>query len=359
MNKKYLKTTLTSMFVFATLLMGAACNKPMKSTVTGQSVPTIAPNENLTPDGKAIYPHTDEFKKKEHGKLYLQQKASCVKCHGQEMTGGVPKVACKNCHAGFPHVANWGEPAVHGKFFRDLNNDNRDQCLKCHTPPPLDGSALRGNPDILSCQGCHAPYPHDTEFKRGGHGKLAHGNVSSCVNCHNKVNEDTSIAPDRKVTCQRCHGESVPHSKDWANPQVHGVFFAGLTSKLKTNCLKCHSPEEKSQMACQTCHAVYPHTEDFKDGGHKELAEKSLSLCLQCHTDFKRNVADSAGCFGCHDKSEYIPILFPGDPVPADPAPTPSPDNALNKSKVKVPHSIVNKAKDSNRVPTSTDKDKK
>lgn len=92
-----------------------------------------------------------------------------------------------------------------------------------------------------------------------------------------------------------------PHTSDWKNPEVHGVYVQ--KSGLQV-CRLCHGQnlEGQSGPACNTCHKVFPHTATWeKDHALQIRQAKSTAGCVtKCHgTDLKGGLS-GVRCDKCH-----------------------------------------------------------
>jgi hypothetical protein len=83
---------------------------------------------------------------------------SCTECHGEDLSGGISKVACSNCHLGNQqqvHPLKWGSfaYALHSQF---VNQNGSSSCAvaSCHGAD-LKGVAGSGP----SCSSCHLGGP--------------------------------------------------------------------------------------------------------------------------------------------------------------------------------------------------------
>jgi hypothetical protein len=186
---------------FLALLLG--CSKATQySTSSGDA--TVAESAAIS---GPIYPHSEEFKKTFlHGRTYLADKLLCAKCHGADNKGGSTKVSCNDCHAAYPHPADWPLPAKHGATFAAADDDARKWCLTCHIGPTADNPAAK-------CATCHAAFPHSDDFISGGdnHPTLARTYEGKCAACHT----DLSRNMPNLGSCRACHQEG--------NPEMHWV----------------------------------------------------------------------------------------------------------------------------------------
>lgn len=76
---------------------------------------------------------------------------SCKSCHGAKFEGGASGVSCNECHASYPHPAEWSlfnHPLNHAAYIQNINWDF-SKCRTCH------GEASDGGRSGVSCYACH------------------------------------------------------------------------------------------------------------------------------------------------------------------------------------------------------------
>ncbi len=269
-------------FPLMILLLLISCNRESIKIDHNQMKTGEMPVDNFAAFKGSVYPHSTKFEiTKLHGLYYRRSNKTCKKCHGSDLLGGDSKikVSCKKCHANFPHDDNFlphkNSPhdgnlkkSEHGKLFlSDVNT-----CLKCHIS---DG---QGGFKDVNCLSCHN-YPH----KYGSWSKSENHGVSyikeqqlikdsfekspmvGCNNCHNSKKFKSSH-PNRYKSCDGCH-TNVPHTFKnelnnvlWNNDDAH----VSLIDSYKSDCSKCHNQVKE---------------------GHKYRKGYSDIGCLDCHDD--------------------------------------------------------------------------
>lgn len=213
------------------LVLVIACKKESNQLIA-QSTSQVVANQSLE-----IYPHSEEFKNSTlHGAMFLQNRTSCTKCHGENFSGGTSRVACSSCH-NYPHNLGWAQPQNHGSYFAKILADqkktqkdplkrNVKECMMCHEKP-ADSNATgtevsQHSNKIPLCNACHADVPHGKKFLVNGeaieHGDFVKSNPSimgSCFSCHLNTNR---AAPSPKASCLKCH-EGPPFEEKAPDPE--------------------------------------------------------------------------------------------------------------------------------------------
>lgn len=175
--------------------------------------------------GLSIYPHSTEFKyTTQHGAKFLENKANCTQCHGEDFAGGTSQVSCQKCH-NYPHEKNWANPNAHGEVFNQISKRQVEQkdptkkdfseCMMCHdNNPDAAGKFKERHPKkFVSCSSCHADLPHGKKFlptEISDTGPISHSKytsrhknqIGSCYSCH--LN-DHREAPKPVDSCLNCH----------------------------------------------------------------------------------------------------------------------------------------------------------
>ncbi len=111
-------------------------------------------SEDVTPLVSVSHPEGWNVKGNEnfHGtKVLTAGHFSCKDCHGTDYQGGQHVIGCHECHASYPHPAEWNLFAnqnSHGAYVQK-NEGSLDYCKKCH------GMDLRGGQSGISCYSCH------------------------------------------------------------------------------------------------------------------------------------------------------------------------------------------------------------
>jgi cytochrome b subunit of formate dehydrogenase len=260
--------------------------------------------------------------------------AMCDRCHRDivkvvsgsvHAQGGRKKMTCLECHGGRGHrisMPRWGTP-----------EQQQAACTSCHADvqrkmqASVHGGA-RGRVMRLNCVDCHGSSPHDVQTPS----KETHmGGDALCARCHS--GEAWRLAPmahgqaakeaSAPLNCRTCHGGSA-----------HGISVPAKAAKetRSDGCRKCHQEVDaalkggahngtlthkgdKPLPDCITCHGESVHgvTPAAKLG-----AEVQDAICIQCHADTAREIADSVhgrdniqfrgkapSCVACHGGSSH------------------------------------------------------
>jgi len=217
---------------------------------------------------------------------------SCKECHGADLSGGIAKTSCTECHAipVFPFTpANhtptdtWDLPTVHGaaaKARPSLTiagiNQGFSMCASCHG---VDFNGGVTNPR-QSCFECHlpgvkVPHPEAPWFDPTG-ADVTH------------TNTDPANAP----VCAECH----THGKNLSAPILKHYAPDGTPPGCFNSTL-CHGGVS----------AAAPHAFPFPGSAHMSVAVAPFTDCLVCHTDSGGVYPVPAGtppdCRGCHTKA--------------------------------------------------------
>ena len=229
--------------------------------------------------------HTPEqLRKRQPIHSSLAAQGTCVQCHGshyikpvaEEKAGVKENVYCLVCHRN-----NIGTSMKNGESLSVLVNaavlrgsvHGGLKCTECHTefsktrhPMRSFGSKRVYSIDLAElCRKCHSE-----TFKRYEAGihfeKLKAGDLKSpaCTDCHG-AHSVVSTKKDRAiglVSCNKCHDnmnssfEASVHGRAWKKGNenapscaschnAHDVQFTAMTTRIKTNCLKCHKDTVK------------------------------------------------------------------------------------------------------------------
>ena len=233
---------------------------------------------------------------------------SCQTCHGDDFTGGTSNVSCFTCHESFPHTQdNWYAKEGHGAWVIEKGWDTQS-CAECH------GSDFTGGTSETSCYTCHATFPHKSDWMNmsssGSHGnfvKSRNWSATSCQSCHGSdLTGGTS-----NVSCYTCH-TNYPHMDDWAEGEgsnSHGTWVANNNWDIES-CQDCHGTDYlggTSQVSCYTCHATYPHNDNWTTASSAQSHNKylktvywSMESCKDCHGDDYHGGTSQSSCYTCH-----------------------------------------------------------
>lgn len=156
-----------------------------------------------------------------HAVDYAKHPDQCASCHGSftdpTSTGGISKVSCFTCHANGPaHPAGWSAGNQHGRVgagnvageFTGLAS-----CARCH------GADLKGGITAVSCTQCHTKAPHPdrpwigTSLAQASHTLGSFTNAPECYKCHaNGANfAGTPPPPPAPGTAPGCFNNTMCH----------------------------------------------------------------------------------------------------------------------------------------------------
>ena len=130
-----------------------------------------------------------------HGADYAKHPDQCATCHGSSTdpssTGGISKVSCFTCHPSGPgHPIGWRAGLQHGRLGAQgvwdpaTNRNGMASCERCH------GADLAGGIVAISCLQCHskAPQPNrpwiSTSLTQSRHTLTSFTNAPKCYQCH-------------------------------------------------------------------------------------------------------------------------------------------------------------------------------
>lgn len=131
---------------------------------------------------------------------------ACKECHGSDLTGGVARVSCSQCHLGgnnAVHPLEWGNFA-YARHANYVNQNGTSSCANvyCH------GSDLTGvinsGPSCTSCHmgGINSYHPVDWTADSSAHPN--YGDLRSCANitCHGAQLQGVA---ESGPACTACH----------------------------------------------------------------------------------------------------------------------------------------------------------
>jgi len=143
------------------------------------------------------------------------------------------------------------------------------------------------------CESCHGPGSKHVVIG-GGRGKFIINpgkDPQSCFACHLNVHAEFNLPQhhpvrEGKMNCVQCHD---PHGSDMMKP-AGGLAMA----RLNEQCATCHREQSKRTVyehealreGCTTCHA--PHGSI----NQKMLVQADANLCLRCHAQTSRGIAN-------------------------------------------------------------------
>ncbi len=272
-------------------------------------------SQDQTPQPNLTHPQgwVQTSGKVNHGdKVLAAGSVACASCHGDDYSGGTSEVSCFKCHTSYPHKSGWlqsGSAQFHGGYLGRVNYSTT-QCQTCH------GANLAGGPGKTPCTQCHALYPHDANWNKTGdaqfHGAFAKSvnwDLSSCKPCHG----DQFQGGPGKAPCTACHA-SYPHNKDWLledTPDYHGAWLKSRQFRLE-ECQACHGDHLQGgdgKQACNACHQDYPHSSGFQSdasssqfhGSYLKGKGYEMISCTACHGADYQGGSSGRSCYPCHD----------------------------------------------------------
>ncbi|MBF0313695.1 MAG: DmsE family decaheme c-type cytochrome [Oligoflexia bacterium] len=298
-------------FLFSALLL-SLCNLGL--------MPKLYADANSDADAKCVNCHKqelDSYKSGHHAKSWSTDKSkeqfNCSTCHGPGETHNAqakPTAAtiisfskksaqsikeqnarCLKCHESTNKLANWSF---------SLHKKNDLACSTCH--PLMHAKAGAAKPEMKTCLECHKDIKAD--LSKMSHHPMIEGKVT-CVDCHNPhgtITKHNLKADSNNQLCYKCHGDKRgPYM--WAHPPV------------EENCLTCHKSHgsrypkllaEKTVSLCQNCHSdtrhpgtAYPGNVGFDNGPTKISSRLVGRQCLNCHNNIhgSNTPADPSGSY--------------------------------------------------------------
>ncbi|HBF13300.1 MAG TPA: hypothetical protein DDW49_07970 [Deltaproteobacteria bacterium] len=263
----------------------------------------------------ASYPHTENWAQPEnHGALAVgDAKNECKSCHGDDFTGGISGITCynANCHANYPHQADWAQVENHGVFA--LQNGKED-CKACH------GEEFNGGISGVSCYNanCHTAYPH-LEAWQDEHGsqlKAMPGDIYENIDqtcqtsqCHGDQGIARGLPNCGNADCHPSFPDNHWDRDVWHDEGQEGHRQYALLEGTE-ECAKCHY--ENDTWSCFTCHANYPHDENWIQAENHGSSVLRKNFYWQSPYDkFNQPVFD-AQCRNCHGPT----VLFDNESPP-------------------------------------------
>lgn len=183
---------------------------------------------------------------------------TCIDCHGENLDGGISKVACTNCHLGNGlaiHPEQWGQYAyARHKSYVELNGTATCANAACHGPT-LAGVAGSGDSCATACHmgGIFAKHPAVwTQFS--SHGNYVKANsLTGCSTaaCHGIDSRGVFLSGP---SCYLCHtyAPDSKHPPTWVDITSHKDY---VNLNGSSTCLTsiCHGTGGTGP-ACANCH---------------------------------------------------------------------------------------------------------
>ncbi|MGD8780228.1 MAG: CxxxxCH/CxxCH domain-containing protein [Ignavibacteria bacterium] len=319
---KYILTYLTTISV---IIFFAACSEVKDD---------IVPLESQGVHGTGVLnPESANY----HGTLLIDQSFNdCAQCHATDLSGGLAKVGCVECHSSINvHQEGINDPSsdnFHGNFIGG-KADSWDECLDCH------GENFDGGVASPNCTTCHNSITVHKEGIVNSSSDSFHGkfllnnswNLSGCKSCHGSTYSGGIASP----TCNNCH--SQPDGPEACNT-CHGDFndadkiappnsIAGSSSTsdrgVGAHDTHLFNAAIANVAACEECHVV---PAELNSDGHLDsdgMAEVDFSGSIFSSPSAPSYSATSLQCSNtyCHgnfvfskEESDY-PTIYTEDQI--------------------------------------------
>ena len=148
------------------------------------------------------------------------------------------------------------------------------------------------------------PFPHTSNWSNPDvHGVWVMRNgPDTCFNCH----KTESAQPETPPTCSSCHS-LFPHPSNWATFEGHGSFVLTTLSSNTTVCKSCHGEDLRggaAQVSCNLCHTNYPHPANWATVDQHGPAAYGLGkvtcASANCHGTNFQGGPRAPACATCH-----------------------------------------------------------
>lgn len=160
-----------------------------------------------------------------HWSDYAKHPDQCATCHGSitdpATTGGIAKVNCFTCHRSGPgHPDGWTAGSQHGRLgAQQAAGDwsGMASCGRCH------GDALTGGLVPISCKSCHTKAPHPdmpwlsaSPDTNSSHNATDVSNAPECYKCHANGANSTLVpaTPAAAGTAPGCYNNTMCHGQN-------------------------------------------------------------------------------------------------------------------------------------------------
>lgn len=167
---------------------------------------------------------------------------------------------------------------------------------KCH-PGVKQFKVLHGPVNVNACDACHTLTSAEKHTF-----KPARGRTATCTFCHKtQMTGPVVHKPVQTGNCLPCHDPHGASNKQFLRGTSMNDLCTSCHKSVMAGKVKVHGPAAAG--ACGACHqahaAQYP----------KLLVAKGRDLCLGCHAEMKRQIAQAkvkhkaveADCLKCHD----------------------------------------------------------
>lgn len=310
-----------------------------------------------------------------HGPSVIQNGVlTCAACHGDDLSGGISKVACADCHGdslkfgvnSISHVDNWSSlelvtsgavqnqddirvipfynfsAVLHGFVAKGASATDPygyNYCVNCHKG---FASAVLPNPpftsvqNFSSCVGCHGGAPHslNPNWASFHHITTDPANASFCAPCHTNhanlsatfVTEFTALNafdPTVSPNDNSCFNGTLCHNanivQDPIVPHATDGFGLDIDTHIKHSSYFVDSQTfqlltDKAQLVKNSQACRICHGENLQGRG-------AATSCLDCHgvNILNSPAYQATTCIGCHN------VAAPAPPAPVNPPKLPNP----------------------------------
>ena len=304
-----------------------------------------------------------------HGPSVIQNGlATCVVCHGNDLSGGISKVACKDCHGdslvfgvnSISHTQVWKDllpvpsstvqnqdairtipfytfdAPIHGFVAKGASATDPygyNYCVACHKG--FDSATLPNPPftsvqNFSSCVGCHGGAAHSTspEWAQWHHITTNPANAPFCAQCH----ANHALLSPANVTAFTALNAFDPT----VSPNDNGCFNGTLchNANVVQNPIVPHA-DAFVDINVHTNHSTYFGNLDLVNGTFTPFTDKALLVknsqaCRICHGENLQGRGAATSCLTCHGNATAFQgtVCFgchsvAGGPLPALPNPLP------------------------------------
>lgn len=248
--------------------------------------------------------------------LSTQEPDLCLQCHSTDSDGfrqahmnyPVEQGRCTTCHN--PHGSNNGAilaDTVHAPIQNEM-------CNQCHNEPDAAEPFAVTATGFQLCQGCHYDTVNESFAKDRLHWPMA--DQTGCLNCHSPhaSSEQALLSAPLKQVCGDCHADTLARQDRAAtkhppvndgecmichSPHASDNLFLRKEATTMNSCGECHDWQTHSthpigeevidprnpniELDCLSCHRT--HGTEYK---HFIYYSDIQSLCVQCHTKYRR-----------------------------------------------------------------------
>lgn len=253
-----MKYILTYLITLSVIIFFAACSEVKDD---------IVPLESQGVHGTGVLqPGSENY----HGNLLIDQKfTDCAQCHAADLSGGLAKVGCLECHESIDvhqdGINNPQSDEFHGRFIGN-QEDGWEECLDCH------GDNFEGGVASPNCTTCHTTINVHKEGIFNPNSDNFHGKFL--------MNSNWDL-----TECKSCHGTS---------------YTGGIASPACASS-GCHTQAEGPE-ACNTCHGDFNDPAKVAPPNSVDGESNTTNRGVGAHDIhlFNAQIANVAACEECH-----------------------------------------------------------